>query len=56
MILRKPISVAPRRLQDIMTKINRYDVTFKFVKGEGFVISDAFSRATVVIHDELPGI
>lgn len=30
-ILRKPLSAAPRRLQDIMMKLNRYDITFKFV-------------------------
>ena len=32
-ILRKPLSMAPKRLQDIMMRYNRYDVNFVFVKG-----------------------
>lgn len=55
-ILRKPLSAAPRRLQDIMMKLNRYDITFKFVKGEDLVIADALSRATVEVSDERPRI
>lgn len=39
-----------------MIKINRYDVIFKFLKGEGFVILDVFSRVIVVIYDEFLGI
>lgn len=55
-ILRKPLSAAPRRLQDIMMKLNRYDITFKFVKGEDLVIADALSRATIEVSDERPRI
>lgn len=32
-ILRKALSNAPKRLQDIMMKLNRYDIVFKFLKG-----------------------
>lgn len=55
-ILKKPLSAAPRRLQDIMMKLNRYDITFKFIKGEDLVIADALSRATVEDPDDRPRI
>ena len=32
-ILRKPLSMAPKRLQDIIVRYNWYDVNFVFVKG-----------------------
>ena len=28
-------------------KLNRYDLTFKFIKGENLIIADAFCRAKV---------
>lgn len=43
-ILRKNPSNAPKRLKDIMMKLNRY-ITFKFLKGEELVIADTLSRA-----------
>lgn len=55
-ILKKPLSAAPRRLQDIMMKLNRYDITFKFIKGEDLIIADALSRATVEDPDDRPRI
>ncbi|XP_062621337.1 uncharacterized protein K02A2.6-like [Saccostrea cucullata] len=56
-ILRKPLSAAPRRLQDIMMKLNRYDITFKFVKGEDLIIADMLSRATIEVPtDDRPRI
>ena len=39
-ILRKPLSMAPKRLQDIMMRYNRYDVDFVFVKGTCLHIAD----------------
>ncbi|KAL5015445.1 hypothetical protein ScPMuIL_009715 [Solemya velum] len=33
-ILKKPLGMAPKRLQDIMMRFYRYDVDFEFVKGE----------------------
>lgn len=33
-IIRKPLSNGPKRLQDIMMKLNRYGIIFKFLKGE----------------------
>ena len=44
-ILRKPLSMAPKRLQDIMMRYNRYDVNFVFVKGTSLHIADTLSRA-----------
>lgn len=55
-ILKKPLSAAPRRLQDIMMKLNRYDITFKFIKCKDLVITDALSRATVEDPDDRPRI
>lgn len=46
-ILRKPLSNAPKRLQDIMMKLNRYDIVFKFLKGKELVIADTLSRAYI---------
>lgn len=43
-ILKKPLSQAPKRLQDIIMKLFRYDIDFQFVKGSDLVIADALSR------------
>ena len=43
-ILKKPLSQAPKRLQDIIMKLFRYDIEFQFVKGTDLVIADALSR------------
>ena len=43
-ILRKPLSMAPKRLQDIMMRCNRYDANV-FVKGTGLHIANTLSRA-----------
>jgi len=32
-ILRKPLSQAPKRLQDIIIKLHRYDIEFLHMKG-----------------------
>ena len=42
-ILRKPPSMAPKRLQDIMMRFNRCDVNFVFVKGTSLHIADTLS-------------
>ena len=44
-ILKKPLGQAPKRLQDIIMKLLRYDIEFQFVKGSDLVIADALSRA-----------
>lgn len=50
-ILKKPLSMAPKRLQDIMMRFYRYDVDFEFVKGVNLVIADTLSRAYVDTTD-----
>ena len=37
-------------------KLNRYDITFKFIEGEDLVIADALCRATVENPDDRPRI
>ena len=44
-ILRKPLSQALKRLQDIMMRYHRYDVRFVFVKGTDLLIADTLSRS-----------
>ena len=44
-ILRKPLSQAPKGIQDIMMRYHRYDVHFVFVKGTDLLIADTLSRA-----------
>lgn len=44
-ILRKLLSQAPKRLQDIMMRYHRYYVHFVFVKGTDLLIADTLSRA-----------
>ena len=50
-ILHKPLSSAPKQLQDIMMKLNRSDTKFKFLKGEKLVIADTLSKAYVKVTD-----
>ena len=50
-ILRKPLSQAPKRLQDIMMRYHRYDIQFVIVKGTNLLIADTLSRT----HQEKTG-
>jgi hypothetical protein len=47
-ILTKPLGQAPKRLQDVMKKLFRYDIEFRYVKGSDLVIADTLSRAYIV--------
>lgn len=44
-ILRKPLSQAPKHLQDIKMRYHRYDIHFAFVKGTDFLVVNTLSRA-----------
>ena len=44
-ILSKPLIRAPKRLQDIMMKLYRYNFDFQFVKGSDLILADTLSRA-----------
>lgn len=46
-ILNRPLSQAPKRLQNLMMRINRYHISFKFVPGSELKLADALSRATL---------
>ena len=50
-ILKKPLSSAPKRLQDIMVRLYRYDFEFQFIKVVNLTIADALSRAELVTDD-----
>ncbi|KAI8737276.1 retrovirus related pol protein [Biomphalaria glabrata] len=43
-ILRKPLNQAPRRLQNLMLRSNRYDFSFQWVEGNSLHIADTLSR------------
>ena len=45
MILRKPLSQAPKRLQALIMRLNRYDITFQYVPGTALHLADTLSRA-----------
>ena len=44
-ILQKPLSQAPKRLQDIMIQCDRYGIQFVFVKGTNLLRAETLSRA-----------
>nr|XP_022314409.1 uncharacterized protein K02A2.6-like [Crassostrea virginica] len=56
-ILKKPLSSVPRRLQDILVRLGRYDFDFQFIKGTNLVLADALSRAGLGSeHEDRPRI
>lgn len=44
-IPKKPLSQAPKRLQDILMKLYRYNIEFQFIKGSELILADTLSRA-----------
>ena len=44
-ILQKPLNQAPRRLQNLIMRSNRYDFTFNWVQGSELHIADTLSQA-----------
>ena len=45
-IFRKPLRAAPRRLQKMMLRLQRYNVKVHYKKGTSLVLADTLSRAT----------
>ena len=43
-ILKKPLSQASRRIQALMMRLHRYDVTFQYVQGSQLFTADTLSR------------
>jgi len=44
-ILKKPLSQAPKRLQPLIMRLHKYDVAFQYVHGRSLVLADTLSRA-----------
>ena len=44
-ILKKPLSQAPKRLQTLSMRINRYNIEFAYVPGSALLLADTLSRA-----------
>lgn len=56
-ILKKPLSQVPKRLQALLMRVHRYDVTFVFMEGTKLVIADTLSRAhPEMMSDDRPRI
>ena len=45
MILRKPLSQAPKRLLVLIMELNRYDIEFQYVPEAELVLADILRRA-----------
>ena len=50
-ILKKPQSQSPKRLQSLIMRLNRYDISFCYVPKSALVIADTLSRAVATIND-----
>jgi len=44
-ILKKTLSQAPKRLQALIMRLHKYDITFQYVPGRSLVLADPLSRA-----------
>lgn len=44
-ILQKPLAWAPRRLQNMMLRLQKYDYEVRYERGENLHLSDTLSRA-----------
>ena len=49
-IFKKPLSNAPRRLQRMMIKLQKYQFTVRYKKGKELYVADTLSRAVVADH------
>ena len=44
-ILKKPLSQVPRRLQNLLMRLHRYNIEFQYVEGTKLYLADTLSRA-----------
>ena len=51
-IFKKPLSSAPRRLQKMLMRLQRYNIQVVYKKGSTMVLADTLSRATLPIRNE----
>jgi len=50
-ILKKPLSQSPKRLQTLIMRLNRYNISFCYVSGRELFIADTLSRAVSPFSD-----
>ena len=50
-IFKKPLAKAPRRLQKLMMRLQRYSLTVIYKKGSSLVLADTLSRAPLLVDD-----
>ena len=51
-ILRKPLSQAPRRLQGMMMRLQKYDVQVSYERGKNMLLADLLSRAYLTTAED----
>ena len=56
MILKKPLSQAPRRLQSLMLRLLRYDVEYQYKPGISLLIADTLSRAYLTERGQMENV
>ena len=44
-IIKKPLSQVPRRLQNLLMRLHRYNIKFKYIEGSKLHVADTLSRA-----------
>ena len=52
-ILSKPLGEAPKRLQNLMMRLNKYNIKFQFIPGTKLVLADTLSRAHLQDSEEI---
>ncbi|KAJ8250086.1 hypothetical protein COCON_G00233020 [Conger conger] len=45
-ISKKGLGEAPPRIQRLLLRLQKYDLTFKFIPGKQLIVADALSRAS----------
>ncbi|GFR57716.1 retrovirus-related Pol polyprotein from transposon 297 [Elysia marginata] len=48
-IMKKPLSQTPRRLQNLLMRLHRYDCEFQYLQGPNLLIADTLSRAASIL-------
>ena len=49
-IFKKPLAKAPRRLQRLLMRLQRYDINVVYKKGSSLVLADTLSRAPYLLE------
>ena len=51
-ILKKPLCQSPKRLQSMIPRIRRYNITFGYLAGKQLILADTLSRAALTSSEE----